>query len=383
VHNAIVFGEAMTGAESPVDIATLKPQGSPVPVVDDVASLPSSGAGQFDFSKNGLFVYKSGKASPDMWSMVGWNGTTGVNEFGPNSAKSQLQISKPAPYFTPRFSPDGKRLALGIETKGLDIYLYDFQSDVLTRLTFTGQLSYNPVWTPDGKHIVFQTVSGNDHALMWIRIDGAGGSQKLLEGKSLLVPRSFSPDGKYLAYHSGLQNRSDLWVLPLDITNPDQPKPGKAEVLVGTPANEKQPAISPDGRWIAYSSDESGIDEIYVRPFHGASDGKWQISSGGGNIPGWSRDGKNLFFENMDGRIMVAGYEGKGDSFAASKPRVWSDRQLVAPTGDPNFDISPDGKTIVALVRSSLPGDAAESVKATFLLNFFDELRRRTGSAGH
>jgi serine/threonine protein kinase/Tol biopolymer transport system component len=381
VHNAIVFAEAMAGASSPVkDLGALKPQGNQFPIVDDVASQPSSGAGQFDFSQNGLFVYESGKSSPDMWSIVGWNGTTGALEFGANSAKSQLQISKPAPYFTPRFSPDGGRLALGIETKGLDIYVYDFQSDVLTRLTFTGQLSYNPVWTPDGKHIAFQTVSGNDHALMWIRSDGAGGAQELLEGKSLLVPRSFSPDGKFLAYHSGLQNNSDLWVLPLDTANPDRPKPGTPEVIVGTPANEKQPAISPDGRWVAYSSDETGIDEIYVRPFHGTSGGKWQVSSGGGNIPGWSRDGKKLFFENMDGRIMLAGYEEKGQSFAASKPRSWMDHQLVSPTGDPNFDISPDGKMIVALVRSTLPGNAAETVKATFLLNFFDELRRRTGT---
>jgi Tol biopolymer transport system component len=382
VHNAIVFAEAMAGASSPVkDLGALKPQGSQFPVVDDIATLPSSGAGQFDFSQNGLFIYESGKSSPDMWSMVGWNATTGALEFGANSAKSQLQISKPAPYFTPRFSPDGKRLAMGIETKGLDIYIYDFQSDVLTRLTFTGQLSYNPVWTPDGKHIAFQAVSGDDHALMWIRSDGAGGAQKLLEGKNLLVPRSFSPDGKYLAYHSGLQNNSDLWVLPLDTTNPDQPKPGTPKVIVGTPANEKQPAISPNGRWIAYSSDESGIDEVYVRQFLGTSGGKWQISSGGGNVPGWSRDGKNLYFENLDGRIMMAGYEEKGESFAASKPRIWMDHQLVSPTGDLNFDVSPDGKMIVALARSTLPGNAAETVKATFLLNFFDELRRRSAAA--
>lgn len=381
VHNAIVFAEAMAGASSPVkDIHALKPLGSQFPIVDDIATLPSSGAGQFDFSQNGLFIYESGKTSPDLWSMVGWNGATGALEFGANSSKAQLAISKPGPYFTPRFSPDGKRLALGIETKGLDIYTYDFQTDVLTRLTFTGQLSYNPVWAPDGKHIAFQTVSGNDHALMWIRSDGAGGAQKLLEGKSLLVPRSFSPDGKFLAYHSGLQNNSDLWVLPLDTTNPDRPKPGTPEVLVGTPANEKQPAISPDGRWVAYSSDESGIDEIYVRPFHGSSGGKWQISSGGGSIPGWSRDGKNLFFESLNGRIMVAAYQGKGESFAASKPRSWTDHQLVSPTGDPNFDISPDGKLIVALVRSTLPGNTPESVKATFLLNFFDELRRRSAA---
>jgi Tol biopolymer transport system component len=145
VHNGIVFAEAMAGASSPVkDMGALKPQGSPVPVVDDVASLPSSGAGQFDFSKNGLFIYESGKSSPDMWSLVGWNGASGAIEFGANSSRGQTQISKPAPYFTPRFSPDGKRLAMGIETKGLDIYVYDFQSDVMIPAHFYRAVELQP-----------------------------------------------------------------------------------------------------------------------------------------------------------------------------------------------------------------------------------------------
>ena len=379
IHGGVLFAEAMAGATPPIrDIAALKPQGSPVPVLDDVASLASSGTGQFDFSANGVFLYHSGKATPDIWSMVVWEGPAGLPVFGFGSNKTQSQIAKPQPYFTPRFSPDGKRLALGLESRGLDIYVYDFQDDALTRLTFTGQLSYNPVWTPDGKHIVYQQIVGDTQSLMWIRSDGAGGAHTLMDSKTLVTPRSFSPDGKYLAYHTGSQTNADIYLLPLDLSDPDHPKPATPELLVGTPANEVQPAISPDGKWIAYCSDESSTREVYVRPFHSQAGGKWQVSAGGGTRPSWTRDGKTLFFENLDEQIMTVPYTASGESFVAGKPRLWSDRRLVAPTGDPNFDISADGKTVVALVRSNLPGDAPETVKATFLLNFFDELRRRT-----
>jgi WD40 repeat protein len=380
IHGGVLFAEAMAGATPPIrDLNALKPLGSPVPVLDDVASLESSGAGQFDFSENGVFFYQSGKAAPDIWSMVGWDGPTGPPVFGFGSSKTQTQIAKPQTYFTPRFSPDGKRLALGLESRGLDIYVYDFQDDALTRLTFTGQLSYNPVWTPDGKHIVFQQIVGDTQSLMWIRSDGAGGVQTLMDSKTLVIPRSFSPDGKYLAYHTGSQINSDIYLLPLDLADPDHPKAGTPELLVGTPANEVQPAISPDGKWIAYCSDESSTREIYVRPFRSQAGGKWQVSAGGGTRPSWARDGKTLFFENLDDQIMTVPYTASGESFVASKPRLWSDRRLVAPTGDPNFDISADGKTVVALVRSTLP-DGDPTVKATFLLNFEDELRRRTAT---
>jgi Tol biopolymer transport system component len=381
VHNAVLFAEAVAGASSPVrSLTDLKPLGGAVPVVEDISSLPSSGTGEFDFSRDGLFVYASGKSSPDMWSLVGFDAITNVDKFGAGAAKGGTAISKPAPYFTPRFSPDGKRLALGIETKGLDIYAYDFQSDVLTRLTFTGQLSYNPVWTPDGKHIAFQTVAGNQRSLMWVRSDGAGGAQTLAVTSTPSVPRSFTPDGKFLAYHSVDGNNTDIWLLPLDMTDPDHPKAGTPLKLAGASADEKQPAISPDGRWIAYTSDESGRDEVFVRPFGAKTASKWQISSEGGKNPGWSHDGKNLYYENLDGRIMATACEVKGESFATGKPRPLSDRQLVAPTNDANFDVAPDGKTVVALVRSGGSGGDAQTIKATFLVNFFDELRRKTSN---
>jgi eukaryotic-like serine/threonine-protein kinase len=147
---------------------------------------------------------------------------------------------------------------------------------------------------------------------------------------------------------------------------------------MGSAANEVHPAFSPDGRWMAYATDESGSYEVDVRPFPvTAAGGKWQISSGGGREPKWSHDGKNLFFMTLDNRIMVASYTGKGDSFSASKPRTWSETQLYSPTSDPNFDVSPDGSRIAAVLSRYATEETKGPAHVTFLLNFFDELRRR------
>jgi serine/threonine-protein kinase len=184
-----------------------------------------------------------------------------------------------------------------------------------------------------------------------------------------------------VAYQQRNDTNFDIETLPLDLTDPDHPKPGKPEPFAQTVANEVQPALSPDGRWMAYASDESGIYEVYVRPFPDAAGGKWQISSGGGKIPLWSRDGKSLFFETLDNRIMEAGYAGSGVSFSPGKPRLWSDKQLISPIADGNYDIAPDGKSIVALVASPASEESKTSLHVTFLLNFFHELRRRASQA--
>jgi serine/threonine-protein kinase len=346
----------------------LKTQGPPVIVLDDLASSSTSAAGEFDLSNNGIFVYSTGKAAAETWSIERFDAS--------GSKRNQPQLSKPSAYLTPRLSPDGKRLAVAMETKGVDLFVYEFQTDVLSRLTFSSELAYNPVWTPDGKHIVFHFARGDSQALLWIRSDGAGGPQPLLEGKAVVEPFSVSPDGRRLAYQQRSDTDFDIWTLPLDLTDPDHPKPGKPELFARTPANEREPAFSPDGRWMAYSSDESGKYEVYVRPFPDAAGGKWQVSSGGGNSPLWSRDGKSLFFETLDNRIMEASYVVSGVSFSPGKPRLWSDKQLISPVADGNYDIAPDG-TIEGLVASPASEESKASLHVTFLLNFFDELRRR------
>jgi Tol biopolymer transport system component len=364
IHQATLFAVGF-------DLDRLEVRGTPAPLLENVAGNELVGAGQYDVARNGTLVYLSGKSSAVTFP-VAWMESTGKTH----------PLLPSGDYFAPRFSPDGKRLALAVGPPGAgDIQVDDWQRDTMTHLTFT-QTNLFPVWTPDGKHIVFQSQSPGAKSMRWIRADGAGESQLLLESEGDLRPYSFSPDGKRLAFaEMSVDSGYDLWTLPLDMSDPEHPKPGKPELFLRTPFNELEPAFSPDGRWIAYTSSGSGSNEVYVRPFPGGApsgSGQWQISTGGLH-PIWSRDGRELFYETPDNRIMVSAYTAKGDSFAADKPRPWSNTQIMDlfETGIWNLDLSPDGKRFAVIPRSEATAEQKGSVHVTVLLNFFDELRRR------
>jgi serine/threonine-protein kinase len=209
-----------------------------------------------------------------------------------------------------------------------------------------------------------------------VRSDGAVEAQQLLESANNSIPWSLSRHGTLAYMETNPETGADLWTLQLDLTDPDHPKPGKKEPFLRTPHMEATPSFSPDGRWIAYRSDESGSSEIYVRPFPAASGGKWQISTGGGIYPLWSNNGHEIFYESLNRRIMAVDYTTDGASFVPGKPQVWVDRELFY-TGTMNLDLAPDGKRFAVL---AVPEDARGekgSVHVTFLFNFFDELKRR------
>jgi serine/threonine-protein kinase len=271
-----------------------------------------------------------------------------------------------------RLSPDGKLLALS----GDGLSVYDLRRDMMNRLT--SRATSLLAWAPDATHIAYDEPAVSGDTLWWRRAEGGGEPQRLLESKGRLLPYSFSHDGRRLAYAEIPPEKvSDIWTLPLDITDPDHPKPGKPELFLGTPAREYSPAFSPDGRWIAYQAGGENL-EVYVRPFPGGTptgSGQWQISSGGGQFPVWSRDGRELLYYAQGGRVMVASYSVRGDTFYPEKPQPWSN-QLIPSFGMPNFDVSLDGKRLVVPLPQSTE-DAKGSVHVTFLLNYFDELRRR------
>jgi Tol biopolymer transport system component len=170
----------------------------------------------------------------------------------------------------------------------------------------------------------------------------------------------------------------DIWVLPLDLSDPDRPKPGTPQSILATAAAERYPAFSPDGRWLAYTSDESGAQEVYVRQAAGAG-GKWQVSASGGVMPMWSRDGRQIFFESSSGQIMVAEYEARGDSFLVRNVRVWSPVRILDP-GFVNLDLAPDGKRFAVFISPDAGRERKDDLHVTFLFNFFDDLRRRLPS---
>jgi Tol biopolymer transport system component len=356
VHQGVLFGVGF-------DPVRLEARGAPVPLLEDLAADAATGGGQFDFSTTGTFLYVAGKSAAQAWQ-IAWLDSSG---------NTQPLLATPGTYALPRLSPDGRKLTFIGD--GADIYVHDLERDTTGRLTFTGHAN-GPVWAPDGKHIVFESI-GNSHTLSWIRSDGSREPQQILGSPNIIVPWDLSPDGRRLVYReSDPETGQDLWTLPLDITDPDHPRPGKPEPFLRTPASETVPRFSPDGRWIAYRSDELGNNEIYVRPFPAASEGRWQISSDGGLYAFWSNNGRELFYETTDNRIMAVDYTVRGDSFVPGKPRLWSDKQLFY-TGTPNLDLAPDGKRFAVLaLPETAPGEKG-SVHVTMLLNFFDELKRR------
>jgi serine/threonine-protein kinase len=361
LHQGVLFGIGF-------DADRLEVRGAPTPLLEDVFGT-QQGGGQFALSRLGTFVYLANQAAGNL-SIV-WLDSSG---------KTQPLLATPGSYLIPRVSPDGHRLAVTENSKGRDIFVYDWQREAMTRLTFGGFSAY-PVWSPDGKHIAFNSKAGR-FGIGWVRSDGAGEPQRLLESENDLVPQCFSPDGRRLAYSKvDMKTGSDIWTLPLDTTDPDHPKPGKPEPFLGTTFDERVPMFSPDGRWIAYQSNETGANEIYVRPFPGPG-GKWQISTEGAFIAFWSKNSPELFYETADRRIMVLDYAASGGSFVPGKRRLWSDRQIFRPGGShlefaPNLELAPDGKRLAVLAPPENVELEKGSVHVVFLLNFFDELRRK------
>jgi serine/threonine-protein kinase len=351
----------------PFDPDKLETRGTAAPMLDDVA-YSSIGIAQLEISRTGALVYRRDGGDAGLLTVTWIEG----------AGKTEPLLAKPSLYSRPELSPDGQRLAVDVtERSGSDIWVYDWRRDTMTRLSFTGT-AVSPIWSPDGRYIAWGTVS---EGMFVARSDGAGQPQPLTQRKGFQSPWSFTPDGRQLAFMANDSKSGwDLWTVPIESDGAGL-RAGTPVVFLQTPANERSPTLSPDGRWLAYSSDESGTYQIYVRAFPDKG-GKWQISNSGGIYPMWSRDGHELFLETTDYRIMVAAYTVKGDSFAADRPQMWSDRKLASvvtagAAGSRNVTIAPDGKRFAALMPAAAPGAEQAQNQVVFLLNFSDELHRR------
>ena len=349
---------------APMDLKRLELTG---PVAQVVENVVSGDGFDINFPRGGTLMYVPAKAAKQK---LMWLDSAGHTE--------PLRTAEANYFGSFCFSPDGKRLAVGIEQDGnADLWVYEWERDSIIRLTFTPGIDGAPVWSPDGKHILFtSTRHGGPQNLYWMRADGSGEAVRLTESKNMQIPTSFSPDGKQLAFQElGPQTNWDLWTLPLEDGERDHPKPAKPEPFLVTPFNEWLPKISPDGHWLAYNSNESGHLEIHVRRFPGP-EGKSQISTDGGNLLDWSKKRQELYYLTPQG-IMVANYTTKGEVFVPTKPRLWTEKK------DLNFfivDLAPDGKRFA--LKQELESKEKSPTHVMFLLNFFDELRRRAPAGG-
>jgi Tol biopolymer transport system component len=346
------------------DAKRLETRGMPAPVVQDVAASLGQAAGQFDLSDNGILVYLAGSSTgggvPILWL--------------DKSGKKETLLAAPLVHpLTPRLSPDGKLLAYAMAG---DLYIYDAARGATSRITFDpGGTGMWPVWAPDGKHIAYSRGAGG---IWWVRSDGSGKPEAIYDPQKSANVSSISPDGTILAFHQ-VGTGQDLYTLRLDVSDPDHPKAGSPEPFLSTKGADVVPAFSPDGRWLAYSSNESGSYQVFVRPFpEGAQgSGQAQVSTSPGRFPLWSRTAKEIFYVATDGHIMVAPYGINGRAFSPGKPQVWSDTTIGLSSNFMPWDLASDGKRAVVFPGAAAATGERSSLHVTFLVNFCDELKRR------
>lgn len=350
----------------PFDLDRLEVSGAPVPAVKGVATNSLTGGAQFTVSTNGMLAYLPGEI------VGGGNPIQWMDRAG----KTTPLRTELANWFNPRFAPDGQRLALEIRDGPPHIFVYEWARDTLTRLTTDPNPERRPVWTPDGGRIAFASSRGTlTTNLFWRRADGTGEAQRLTESANAQEPSSWHPGGRFLAFEEiSATTTTDVMILPLEGDDTSGWRPGTPTPFLNSPWAEFDPMFSPDGRWLAYASMESGQPEVYVQPFPGP--GSRRLIGTGAN-PTWSRTTPELFFA-ADGQIMVAAYTADRTSFRSEKPHRWSDGRYQTRGSLRMFDLHPDGQR---LALGPAAPDSGASDTLVFILNFFEELRRITTPA--
>jgi Tol biopolymer transport system component len=354
----------------PFDVAKVKATGSQFPVLEGIEADPTHGSAQYDVAQTGLLGYLPGVADLHPFSIVRVDA----------AQRSEILWQEPGVFGTPRLSPDGTRLALGVLRDGnWDLWVYELDRGVATRITFGAGYDADPVWSPDGRWLAFASDRDGSMTVFRKRADGSGQAERLLDPEALPspFPNSWSPDGKWLAVSPTGQGGNDLWVVPAD-------GQGEGEALMATPYSEVFAAFSPDGRWVAYESNESGRREVYVGSFP-AGGGKWQISDEGGSQAVWSRDGRRLYYRTDEG-VMVVDVDGSGESFRVGKPRPAISGTYVGGLNGvqagnyffPDYDVAPDG-SFVLFSGDELPEGVTT---AKLVTGWFSELRRLTTATG-
>jgi Tol biopolymer transport system component len=337
----------------PFDLRSFEVTGEPFPLVQNLAIGGVTGqVGAFSPSADGVLSYVG--AAPVNASELIWIDRAGrtIGSLGDRANYTDVELS-----------PDGTRVALGVidPARGTtDLWLFDVGRDVRTRFTFDPETERSPAWSPDGTRILFNAGRGSGSVDIYQKSSSGGGTEELLLASAgSKSPLSWSPDGRFVLYaEESAANGRDLWLLPLE--DGAQPRP-----LLQTRFDEHFAKLSPDGRWMAYVSDESGRDEVYVVPLSGS--GKWQISTTGGTMPRWRRDGREVFYLSPDGRLMAVGVGVAGEGFEVRgvtslfQTRARRDGRFA-------YDVAPDGERF--LVNSLLGDTGPVSAPIELVLNW-------------
>ena len=326
---AILFTRAGTLIALPFDETGLKAAGEAFAVAQQIA-VGTNSEWLAASSYNGVVAYVSGQLS--RWQYI-WRDRQGKNLGAIGDSGGVVMIS-----------PDGKRL---VGDPGGTIVIQEFGRGATTRLTMGTSGGMNPAWSHDGRYVAYNARGG----IYRIGTEGGASPELLLRSQTLAVPKSFSPDGRYLIYAQVYPGTgSDLFALPIG-------QPGaQPKALWQTPATSSQGEFSPDGRWVAITSNDSGQSEIYVIPFPPtANEKKWVVSTGGGVMPRWRRDGKELFYISPDWKMMAVDVDTQ-PTFRSGTPRALFDTEMVDTgirNGPTSWDIAPDGKRFLIISENS------------------------------
>jgi serine/threonine-protein kinase len=363
------------------DIGRRQIGGEPVPVVRGLARAANPGvntaAANYGISDDGTLVYLQADSPGDFQSdrsrelirpgTLVWLDRTG---------REEALGAPPRAYVYPRLSPDGTRVALDSRDEGLDIWIWEIARRALTQLTFHPALDTAPVWTPDGRRVVFSSSrAGGPLNLYWQPSDGTGTLDRLTDSPSAQRAFDFTPDGQRLLLADGVSTAEpqDLGLMSLAGDRP-------VNWLTRTTFSEVSAAISPDGRWIAYESDEEGQRRVWVRPFPDVDRDRWLVSPGGGSQPLWARNGRELFFLAPDGTLMGIPVDAVpvGAPFTLRTPlAVTISGPYRTRTGNQagrTYDIAPDGKRFL---RIKVEADAGSGpTRFVIVQNWVEELKR-------
>ena len=320
------------------DANRLEVSGEPFFVADQVQAV-RNGASAFSVSQNGVLVYQSGIQSSQL-------------VFVDREGKQVQPVGPPGEYRNANLSPDGKRVVVdrysnGIRAGSRDLWLYELARGTVSRLTFDPSENSDAVWSPDGKQIVFASTRGGSKSLYQKLSSGAGTEEMLFKASNRVYPRDWSSDGKFILFENyDSKTGWDLWVLPL--FGDRKPIP-----FLQTEFQELDGRFSPNGRWIAYDSNESGRREVYVQPFP-VSAGRWQISTNGGSDPIWRPDGKELFYLAADGKLMADPVKADA-AFEAGVPKALFQTMFVgfARGGFEHYRVTADGQQFLVNMQSA------------------------------
>jgi Tol biopolymer transport system component/predicted Ser/Thr protein kinase len=354
----------------PFDRERLAVAGGAVALIADVmqaANTPNeqyeSGAGQFSVSESGSLLYLPGGLFPDPARSLVWVDRTG--------ALQPLALPARA-YLSPRLSPDGRRVVLW--TQGdRNIWIHDLTRGTLTRFTSEAR-NARAIWTPDGTRVTYGSATGGNENIFWKPADGSGPAERLTTGDTASAA-SWSPDGQTLVFVQQPQGTgTDIWILPLSGDR-------RPRALLQTRFNEAYPDVSPDGRWLAFATDESGRSEVYVQPYPGPGP-RQQISTDGGTAPAWSRDGRELFYtttQTVGGqatltRMMAVPVEFR-PTITAGTPRMIFEGKFGASANIRGYDVTPDGRRFLMVQQKERP--AVSAADMILVQNWFEELKAR------